>query len=130
MCIRDRLQIAGVLRAARTVEGYASGDGTGGRSIGYLFSSLRGNKYLEEKISNSITGEDEIADAASTELADIRRAMRVAGEKVRQALQKIITSPSYAKVLQEPIITVKNGRYVVPVKAEHKMCIRDRADTP
>ena len=120
---RELLEIAGVLRAARAVENYASGDTAGGRSIGYLFSSIRGNKYLEEKITNSIIGENELADSASPELADIRRAMRVAGEKVRQALQKIVSSPSYAKVLQEPIITVKNGRYVVPVKAEHKNAV-------
>ena len=112
--------IAHVLRAARNAVSYASGDESGARSIGYLFSSLHANRYLEDKITNSIVGEGELADSASTELADIRRAMRVAGSKVREALQKIITSPTYAKVLQEPIITVKNGRYVVPVKAEHK----------
>jgi len=117
---RELLAIAAVLRAARNVSAYASGDDAGGREIGYLFSALRANKYLEEKITNSIVGEDEIADSASPTLADIRRSMRVAGERVRQALQKIITSPAYSKVLQEPIITVKNGRYVVPVKAEHK----------
>lgn len=117
---RELLGIAAVLKAARNVSAYASDDQGGGREIGYLFSSLRANKYLEEKITNSIIGEDELADSASPALADIRRSMRVAGDKVRQALQKIITSPSYAKVLQEPIITMKNGRYVVPVKAECK----------
>ncbi len=117
---RELTDIAHVLRAARNAVSYASGDESGARSIGYLFSSLHANRYLEDKITNSIVGEGELADSASTELADIRRAMRVAGSKVREALQKIITSPTYAKVLQEPIITVKNGRYVVPVKAEHK----------
>lgn len=117
---RELLGIAAVLKAARTVSAYASDDQGGGREIGYLFSSLRANKYLEEKITNSIIGDDELADSASPALADIRRSMRVAGDRVRQALQKIITSPSYAKVLQEPIITMKNGRYVVPVKAECK----------
>ena len=117
---RELTDIAQVLREARSAIAYASGDEKGAGSIGYLFSSLHANKYLEEKITNSIIGEGELADSASAELADIRRAMRVAGSRVREALQKIITSPSYAKVLQEPIITMKNGRYVVPVKAEHK----------
>ncbi len=117
---RELLGIAAVLRAARTVSAYASEDSAGGREIGYLFSGLRANKYLEEKITNSIIGDDELADSASPTLADIRRSMRVAGDRVRQALQKIITSPSYARALQEPIITMKNGRYVVPVKAGFK----------
>ncbi len=117
---RELTDIAQVLRCARNAISYASGDESGARSIGYLFSSLHANKYLEEKITNSIIGENELADSASPELAVIRRAMRVAGSRVREALQKIITSPSYQKALQEPIITMKNGRYVVPVKAEHK----------
>ncbi|MBQ4381748.1 MAG: endonuclease MutS2 [Oscillospiraceae bacterium] len=120
---RELMAVASVLRSAREVLAYASGDEAGGGAIGWLFSALRANKYLEEKITNSIIGEDEIADSASSELADIRRKMRVAGDRVRQALQKIITSPSYQKALQEPIITVKNGRYVVPVKAEHKASV-------
>ena len=117
---RELTDIAQVLRCARNAAAYASGDEKGAGSIGYLFSALHANKYLEEKITGSIVGEGELADSASSELADIRRAMRVAGSKVREALQKIISSPSYQKALQEPIITVKNGRYVVPVKAEHK----------
>ena len=117
---RELTDIAQVLRCARNAAAYASGDEKGAGSIGYLFSSLHANKYLEEKITNSIIGEGELADSASAELTDIRRAMRVAGSKVREALQKIISSPTYQKALQEPIITVKNGRYVVPVKAEHK----------
>ncbi len=117
---RELTDIAHVLREARSAIAYASGDERGNRSIGYLFSSLHANKYLEEKITNSIIGDNELADSASAELADIRRAMRVAGSRVREALQKIISSPTYQKALQEPIITMKNGRYVVPVKAEHK----------
>jgi len=117
---RELLEIAGVLRAARAAASYATGDKAARSAISFLFSALRANKYLEDKITNSIVGDDELADTASPQLADIRRSMRAAGERVRQTLQRIVSSPSYAKVLQEPIITVKNGRYVVPVKAEHK----------
>jgi len=120
---RELLDIAGVLQCARLAKTYGSGEQSGKSDINYLFLSLHANKYLEEKIFTSITGEDEIADLASKELADIRRKMRVAASKVREALQKIISSPSYAKALQEPIITTRSDRYVVPVKADHKNAV-------
>ena len=83
-------------------------------------SPLHGNKFLEEKIFAAILDEDEIADTASPELADIRRHKRAAAAKGRQILQRIIASPSYSKVLQESLITMRDGRFVVPVKAEHR----------
>ena len=85
-----------------------------------LFTSLHTNKYLEEQIRSAILDEETIADTASSELADIRRKMRLAASKGRQILQRIISSPSYAKVLQEALITQRDGRFVVPVKAECK----------
>ena len=85
-----------------------------------LFSSLHTNRYLEDKIRSAILDEETIADTASSELADIRRKMRLAATKGRQILQRIISSPSYAKVLQETLITQRDGRFVVPVKAECK----------
>ena len=81
---------------------------------------LQTNRFLEDKIVNSIPGEDEIADSASSELSDIRRKMRAAAARVRDSLQKIISAPSMAKFLQDPIITTRSDRYVVPVKAECK----------
>lgn len=120
---RELLEIAHVLQCARLVRGYLSDDTVGKTPIDYLFYALHANRFLEEKITSSIVGEDEIADAASSELANIRRQMRAAAARAREALQKIISSPSYAKVLQEPIITQRSDRYVVPVKAEHKGAI-------
>ncbi len=117
---RELLDIVGVLQCARLVRGYIADDSVGKTPIDYLFYALRTNKFLEEKITGSIVGEDEIADAASPELATIRRQMRAAASRAREALQKIISSPSYAKALQEPIITMRSDRYVVPVKAEFK----------
>ena len=117
---RELLDIAGVLQAARCVRSYGTGERQDKTSIDYLFSALQANRFLEEKIFTSITGEDEIADSASSELASIRRLIRAASARVHDALQKIISSPSYAKALQEPIITMRSERYVVPVKAEHK----------
>ena len=117
---RELLDIARVLQCARLVRGYLADDTVGKTSIDHLFYSLHANKFLEEKINNSITGEDEIADGASSELASIRRQMRAAAARARDALQKIISSPGYAKALQEPIITMRSDRFVVPVKADHK----------
>jgi len=120
---RELLDIAAVLHAARAVSSYGAGESVGRSELDGLFSALRANRTLEEKISTSILSEEEIADGASSELADIRRHMRIAGDKVRQSLQKIITSPAYSKALQEPIITMRNDRYVVPVRAEHKSSV-------
>ena len=117
---RELLEIAGVLQSARYVRAYGTADRQEKSCIDYLFNSLQANRFLEDKITSSITGEDEIADAASSELASIRRLIRAASARVHDALQKIISSPSYAKALQEPIITMRSERYVVPVKAEHK----------
>ena len=117
---RELLDIARVLQCARLVRTYIADDSVGKTCIDSLFHALRANKFLEEKITTSIVGEDEIADGASNELADIRRRMRAAAARAREALQKILSSPSYAKALQEPIITMRSDRYVVPVKVEHK----------
>ena len=117
---RELLDIARVLQCARLVRGYIADDTVGKTPIDYLFYALHANKFLEEKINTSIVGEDEIADGASHELASIRRQMRAAASRARDALQKIISSPSYAKALQEPIITMRSDRFVVPVKADHK----------
>ncbi len=116
----ELLDVASLLRAAQGAAAYASGDRAERTDLDRLFDSLVANKYLEGKISACIIGVDELADSASAELADIRRKMRLASDRIRQTLSRIISSPAYAKALQEPIITVKNDRYVVPVKAEQK----------
>ena len=117
---KELLTIADLLTAARRAKEYFNADAMEKTAIDHLFLSLHGNRFLEEKIKRCIPDEDTIADAASTELADIRRHMRAAQAKSRQILQKIISSPTYGKILQENIITQRDGRFVVPVKAEHK----------
>ncbi|MBQ9980099.1 MAG: endonuclease MutS2 [Oscillospiraceae bacterium] len=116
---RELLDIAGVLRSARMTREHAGGGGES-TAIDGLFHALQVNRHLEEKITNSIISEEEIADAASPELASIRRHIRAANDKIRSSLQKIISNTAYAKFLQEPIITIRSDRYVVPVKAECK----------
>ena len=117
---RELLTIADLLTAARRCKEYFNDEAAEKTAIDHLFLSLHGNRFLEEKIKRCLPDEDTVADAASTELADIRRHMRAAQAKSRQILQKIISSPSYSKILQETIITQRDGRFVVPVKAEHK----------
>ena len=119
----ELLRIAGLLRATASTVNYSGGESERRAVINNLFFSLTPNKLLETKISSAIVSEDELADSASGDLSTIRRHMRIAGDKVRQALNKVISSPTYSKALQEPIITMRNDRYVVPVKAEHKASV-------
>ena len=116
---KELLHIAGVLRCARTVKGYVAEDEKP-TVLNPLFQALTPNKYLEDKIFGAILSEEEIADNASPELADIRRHMRIQAGKIRDSLQKVISSPAFSKFLREPIITIRDGRYVVPVKSECK----------
>ena len=113
----ELLRIAGVLRCARNIKGYVSEDDKV-TVLDALFSALTPNKYLEDRIFGAILSEEEIADNASPVLADIRRHMRIQAGKIRDSLQKVISSPAYSKYLREPIITIRQGRYVVPVKSE------------
>ena len=115
----ELLRIAGVLRSARVVKSYWKEEQEP-NVLSPLFQALTPNKYLEDRITGTILSEEEIADTASPALADIRRHMRQQSAKIRDTLQKVISSPSYAKYLREPIITIRQDRYVVPVKSEFK----------
>ncbi len=115
----ELLRIAGVLRCARLAKEYYDG-ACANTCLDWMFAALTPNRYLEDKITGAILSEDEIADAASSELADIRRHMRIQSAKIKESLQKLISSPAYSKYLREPIITLRSDRYVVPVKSEFK----------
>ncbi len=115
---RELLGVAGLLRAARQAQGYVA-EQEGKTSLSPLFTLLTGNRALEEEIANCIVSEEEIADGASPELLSIRREMRRVSGKVREVLSRMI-SGERAKYLQEAIVTQRGGRYVVPVKSEHR----------
>ena len=89
-------------------------------SLDYLFECLFPNKYLEQRLQNAILSEDELSDDASAELASIRRKIAQAGLRIRDTLDKMIKSSTTQKYLQESIVTIRDGRYVLPVKIEHK----------
>ena len=116
---RELLDIAQVLRCARSVKEYGTGEAAGKTVLDGYFYNLSANRFLEDKITGSILSEEEIADSASPELADIRRHIRAAASKVRDVLNRLISS-NQSKYLQDAIITMRGGRYVVPVKSEHK----------
>lgn len=120
----ELLSIAGTLRAVRSLYEWYGHCSSAGTKLDFFFDSITVNKYLEEKIFSAILSEDEIADRASDELYEIRRKMRAKSNSVREKLDSIVHSTHYQKFLQEPIVTQRSGRYVVPVKAEH------RADVP
>lgn len=118
MSALELLRFAEVLRVIRSLKQWRNASDDRASSLDKYFNRLMPNKYLEEKIHSSIIAEDEIADTASTTLADIRRKIRTASSKARETLDKIVRSSSYSKFLQDKVITQRDGRFVVPVKAE------------
>ncbi len=116
----DLLSVGSTLRTLRGLtDWYASCEGVDTVLTKY-FMSITPQKFLEEKIYTSILSEDRMADDASATLKDIRRRMHAQENKIRDRLDHIIHSEHYATVLQDAIVTMRNGRYVVPVKREHK----------
>ena len=112
------LQIADSMKASRLVRSALVTDREDTPLLTELGSRLYANRRLEEDIFDAILSEDEISDHASSELADIRRHIRVLNDRIRDKLNSIVRSPSTVKYLMDAIITMRNGRYVVPVKAE------------
>lgn len=120
LSILELLDIAETLRVIRSVKGWRENcSGVQKTSLEELFGALVPNKYLEEKITFAIKSEEELNDNASPALYDIRRKISAKSAKIRESLERIVRGPS-AKYLQEAIITQRDGRFVVPLKAEHK----------
>ena len=116
---QELLEIASLLRSARAVIDYSSADRTFDTSLDELFARLMPYRELENNITRSIISEDMIADEASPALADIRRKVRLANNKIKDTLQSYVGGVRI-KYLQENIVTMRNGRYVIPVKAEYR----------
>lgn len=116
----ELLRVAGLLRTAASVKKYLDNQQSEKTTIDGYFSSLNGNKYLADRITDAIISEEEISDGASSQLYDIRRQIRASSSKVRDVLNRIVTSSSTSKMLQDNIITQRGGRFVVPVKSEYR----------
>ena len=115
---RELLAVASLLQTARRALLYDAEHETK-TTLTPVFGLLSGNRDLEESITTAIISEEEIADGASPELLSIRRELRRVSGKVRETLNRMI-SGERSKYLQENIITQRNGRFVVPVKVEHR----------
>ena len=115
----ELLEIASLLRSARLVLDYINTDKPFETSLDHIFARLIPNRVLEDKITRSIISEDMIADEASPELAEIRRKIRITNNKIKDTLQSFVGGVRL-KYLQENIVTMRNGRYVVPVKSEYR----------
>lgn len=112
------LRVAGVLRCLRGIcEWRSKSEGTQ-TTLDWRFEAIQPNKYLEDRINTVVASEEEVADGASAALAGIRRRIRNTSSRAREQLDKMIRSPAYLKYLQDPIVTMRGGRFVVPVKAE------------
>lgn len=116
----ELLDIAETLRVIRSLKSWREDClNMGETSIDFLFDGLYPNKYLEDKITFTVKGENQISDNASPALYDIRRKIISRSEKIKDILDKIVRGNT-AKYLQEAIVTQRDGRYVVPLKAENK----------
>ncbi len=120
LTLQELINIARLLAAVRAMRDYNSFEHTEESVLDDYFSRLLPQKYLEDEINAAVVGPETLADTASDELLHIRRKMRSAENRVRENLQKYITGSSYSKFLQEQIITMRDGRYVIPVKLEYK----------
>ena len=115
---KELLDIAYCLRALRTLDEWRNHSSRVKTSLDFFFEGITSNKYLETKILSCIVSEEEIADKASDTLFDIRKKIRSKENSIREKLDSLIHSSHYQQFLQEAIITQRNGRFVVPVKAE------------
>ena len=124
LSVAELLSIAETLRVIRSVKEWRqSSDGSVESVLDVYFDNLAPNKFFEEKIFLCIKNDEEISDNASAALFDIRRKISSSVSNIRSRLDKLVRSQN-AKYLQENIVTQRDGRYVVPVKAEY------RADVP
>lgn len=120
LSMRELLDISCDLHVIRGITEWRSKSAGMDTAIDDLFNSLYTNKYLEDKINNAVLSDTEMSDNASPALKDIRRHKRLEESKIRDKLDGMIRSPKYKSSLQDAIITQRNGRFVVPVKAEHR----------
>ena len=119
----ELLRAANLLQVIRSVTEWRSKSASIETCLDMRFNALVPNKYLETKITSSILSEDEIADNASPTLFSIRKKIAASSSKIREHLDKIIRSSTMQKYLQEAIITIRGGRFVIPVKAEFRSAV-------
>lgn len=120
LSLRELLDIAFVMREISGLCDWYKQCSEIDTSLNYLFNALSSHKNLEQRISSAIISEDEIADSASPTLSSIRRRISRQGLYIREQLEKLVKTYSSSKYLQENIVTMRDGRFVIPVKTEYK----------
>ena len=119
LSMRELLELASCLRAIRIAKSALTKEPDQIR-LASMAVNLPSYKFIEDELNRCILNEDEMFDGASPALSRIRRELRVANEKVREKLNSMIRSSTYQQYLQDPIITMRNGRFVIPVKQEYR----------
>ncbi len=120
LTMRELLDIADLLYVSAGLVAYSNTKNVSCGSVGEIFDRIFKNPTLEKEIKRIIISEDTISDDATPQLSAVRRNIRNTNNRIRDMLQNYITSPKYSKTLQDNIVTMRNGRYVIPVKVEHK----------
>ncbi|MGB9839718.1 endonuclease MutS2 [Thermovenabulum sp.] len=121
---RELLDVAQIMKTSRVIKkNWEEWKIEGYEILQNLVASLHNFYSLEEKIFKAILNEEEIADNASPALASLRKEKKVLFSRIREKLESIISSPSFQKFLQEPIVTIRQGRYVIPVKQEFRTSV-------
>lgn len=120
LSLKELLKVKDVLIQSHELIAYRRQFADEETSIDYLFDSIFANEHLEKRLQSAILNEEELADDASPELLRIRKKINQSSIRIRENLEKMIHSKSTQKYLQEAIITVRDGRFVVPVKTENK----------
>lgn len=116
----ELLEIADTLESMRRVKEWKKMSEDISTDIDDKFNLITANKYFEDLIRSSIISTDEISDKASSELSSIRRKIRSLQSRIRERLDGMIRSSRSRKYLQDSIVTIRNGRFVIPVKAESR----------
>lgn len=118
--MRELLDVASTLRMFRALKSWRDKSAGVKSALDSRFKLLIDNKPLEERIFTSILSEEEMSDLASPKLRDIRRKIANTSAGIREKLDKLIRSQTHQKHLQDAIITMRSGRFVVPVKNEFR----------
>lgn len=117
---KDLMSVSRVLYVARRIKAYLSDSGEDAEILRSLGDAIITDKTLEDRINSAILSETEIADDASSDLFSIRRKMKSLNSKIKESLNSMIRSETYKKYLQDPIVTIRSDRYVIPVRAEYR----------
>ena len=120
LSIKELLEVSRVLKTAENLQVFLENHINENGVFYQYLERIVPNRHLAEKLSSSFMSEEEVSDSASPALRDIRRKQMQAKNKVKGSLDEIVRSATRQKYLQENIITMRNGRYVIPVKAEYR----------